>query len=69
MNHNFLTLIYKSEKYYVAECLELGVVSQGETPKEAKDNLKEAVELYLEDEPVEILPVKTPRLGALRVVA
>jgi len=29
----------------------LGVVSQGKTIKEAQENLKEAVELYLEDQP------------------
>jgi len=32
----------------VAHCVELGVVSQGKTIEEAKANLKEAVELYLE---------------------
>jgi len=69
MSYKFSTLIYKGEKYYVAECLELGVVSQGKNPKEAENNLKEAVELYLEDEPIKILPVKDPRIGALKVVA
>ena len=67
MKNTFTTLIYRGEKFYVAECLELGVVSQGKTPVEAKDNLKEAVELYLEEEPVEIQSVKGPKLGALRV--
>lgn len=67
MSYKFSTLIYKSEKFYVAECLELGVVSQGTTPKNALANLKEAVELYLEDEPTEILAVKEPRIGALQV--
>ena len=32
----------------MAHCVELGVVSQGKTIEEAKANLKEAVELYLE---------------------
>jgi predicted RNase H-like HicB family nuclease len=32
----------------VAHCLELDVVSQGKTVKQAKANLREAVELYLE---------------------
>jgi predicted RNase H-like HicB family nuclease len=35
----------------VARCLELGVVSQGKTVEEAQKNLKEAVELYLENQP------------------
>jgi len=67
MSYKFSTLIYKGEKYYVAECLELGVVSQGKTPKSAQSNLKEAVELYLEDEPIKIFPVRNPQIGALKV--
>jgi len=35
----------------VARSLELGVTSQGKTIEEAKQNLQEAVELYLEDVP------------------
>jgi predicted RNase H-like HicB family nuclease len=34
----------------VASCPELGVASQGKTVEKAIDNLKEAIELYLEDE-------------------
>ncbi|WP_456475666.1 type II toxin-antitoxin system HicB family antitoxin [Candidatus Pyrohabitans sp.] len=35
--------------YYIAECPMLkGCVSQGKTPKEALDNIKEAIELWLE---------------------
>jgi predicted RNase H-like HicB family nuclease len=37
---------------YVARCLELGVTSEGETVEEAVAMLREAVELYLEDEPL-----------------
>ncbi len=33
---------------FVAHCVELGVVSQGEDVEAAKANLQEAVELYLE---------------------
>ena len=42
--------IYKSEKYYVAECLDLPVVTQGKTLDELISNLKEAIELQLEGE-------------------
>ena len=35
----------------MARCMELGVVSQGKTIEESQKNLKEAVELYLENEP------------------
>ncbi|HEV8676592.1 MAG TPA: type II toxin-antitoxin system HicB family antitoxin [Methylomirabilota bacterium] len=35
---------------YVAECLEIPVVTQGTTLDEVTSNLREAVELYLSDE-------------------
>lgn len=34
--------------FFVATCPELDVASQGKTPKEAEDMVREAVELYLE---------------------
>jgi predicted RNase H-like HicB family nuclease len=44
----FNAVITKEEKWYVAHCVELGVVSQGKTIEEAQANLKEAVGLYNE---------------------
>jgi predicted RNase H-like HicB family nuclease len=41
-------VISKEERWYVGHCVELGVVSQGKTIEEARANLKEAVELYIE---------------------
>jgi len=38
---------------YVAECPEVGTVSQGKTIEEAIYNLKETTELYLEEFPLE----------------
>ncbi|OGY86499.1 MAG: hypothetical protein A2319_01910 [Candidatus Kerfeldbacteria bacterium RIFOXYB2_FULL_38_14] len=53
------TMIIKQEgKFYIAEALELGVVSQGKTIEEAKKNLTEAVELYLEDEKISSKKIK-----------
>jgi len=48
----FTALIYKEDDIYVAECPEVGTVSQGYTIEEAIANLKEATELYLEEFPV-----------------
>ena len=48
MKKKFTAVINKEEKWYVAHCVELDVVSQGKTIEEAQSNLKEAVELYLE---------------------
>lgn len=42
--------IYKGDKYYVAECLDLPVITQGKTLDELAFNLKEAVSLQLEGE-------------------
>jgi predicted RNase H-like HicB family nuclease len=40
----------KEEDMFVATCLENNVASQGYTEQEAAHNLKEALELYFEDE-------------------
>lgn len=42
-------VIRKGEKQYVALCPELDVVSQGHSVEESLKNLKEAVELYIEE--------------------
>jgi predicted RNase H-like HicB family nuclease len=42
--------IHKGEKCYVAECLDLPVVTQAESLDELADNLQEALALHLEDE-------------------
>lgn len=51
MNYKLTTIIIQEGRWYVARCAELGVVSQGESIEDAERNLKEAVELYLEDQP------------------
>lgn len=45
-------VIYKEEDMYVAECPQVGTVSQGESIEEALANLIEATELYLEEFPL-----------------
>ncbi|MBE0516799.1 MAG: type II toxin-antitoxin system HicB family antitoxin [Methanophagales archaeon] len=49
----FTAVLHKEEDMYVAECPEVGTVSQGRTLEEAINNLKEATELYLEEFPLE----------------
>ena len=48
----FTAVLHKEDNLYVAECPEVGTVSQGETIEEAVANLKEATELYLEEFPI-----------------
>lgn len=43
-------LIYREGKHYVAQSLNVDVSSFGTTFEEAKSNLREALELYFEDE-------------------
>ena len=45
--------IYKGEKFYVAECVDLPVVTQGETLHEVVENIREAIDLHLEGESLE----------------
>jgi predicted RNase H-like HicB family nuclease len=45
-------VIHREEDMYVAECPEVGTVSQGETVEGAIENLREATELYLEEFPL-----------------
>ena len=48
----FSAVLHKEEDLYVAECPEVGTVSQGSNVEEAIANLKEATELYLEEFPL-----------------
>ncbi len=62
----FTAVLHKAEGLYVAECPEVGTVSQGCTIEEAVAKLKETTGLYLEEFP---LPeVARPLMPALEVV-
>jgi predicted RNase H-like HicB family nuclease len=47
----FTAILHKEEDMYVAECPEVGTISQGHTIEETVSNLKEAAELNLEEFP------------------
>ena len=71
LQHTIKAFIRKGEEYYVAECLEIAVVTQGKTLDETIDNLKEAVALHLENEDLSELglaPNPTLRLCKVRSV-
>jgi len=61
----FTAVLHREEDMYVAECPEVGTVSQGSTVEEALANLKEATELYLEEFPVK--EVEKPFLTTFEV--
>jgi predicted RNase H-like HicB family nuclease len=45
-------VVYREEKYFVSQCLNIDVSSFGKSIDEAVTNLKDAVELYLKDDSV-----------------
>jgi predicted RNase H-like HicB family nuclease len=56
MTQTFNASIWQEDTWYVAQCLEVDVPSQGETEQEALDNLREALELYFEPPVASIIP-------------
>jgi predicted RNase H-like HicB family nuclease len=61
-------VVWKEEDMFVIKEVVTGVTTQGKTIEEAIDNLKEAVELYLEEMPEVIEELKNRKtLGAIRV--
>ncbi len=47
--YKFTSVIWKEKEGYVSKCPELEVASAGDSVEEALKNLREAVELYLEN--------------------
>ncbi len=50
MRRSIKAYVYKGEAQYVAECMDIAVVTQGKTLDEAISNLQEAISLHLEGE-------------------
>ncbi len=48
MTQKFTASVSKEGNWFVAQCLEVDVASQGETEDEALANLREALELHFE---------------------
>ncbi len=46
--HQFTAVIEREDDMYVALCPELDIASQGESVEKARENLKEAIELFFE---------------------
>ena len=46
MKQNFTASIWEEDKWFVAQCVEVDVASQGKTEDEAFDNLRDALELH-----------------------
>jgi predicted RNase H-like HicB family nuclease len=63
MKQKFTASIWQEDEWFVAQCVEVDVVSQGKTEHEAIDNLRDALELHL-NPPVATL---SPQIRALEV--
>lgn len=48
MKKPFAATVWREGNWYVSQCLELDIASQGKTEEEALANLKEALELHFE---------------------
>jgi len=50
-NYHLTVTIWEEDGVYVSKCVEIEVASCGDTPKEALENLREAIDIYLKNAP------------------
>jgi predicted RNase H-like HicB family nuclease len=61
-------VVWKEDKWFVAKALEVEVTSQGRTQEEGLKNLKEALELYFEEQDdVALTDINNPTLQSLTI--
>ena len=56
MKRTLTASVVKEGDWYVAQCLEVDIASQGETVDDALDNLREAIELHFTPPVATIVP-------------
>ena len=56
MTKNFTASVWREDNWYIAQCLEVDIASQGDTEEEALANLEEALELYFEPPTATLAP-------------
>ncbi|MEH2088976.1 type II toxin-antitoxin system HicB family antitoxin [Nostoc sp.] len=60
MKRTFTASVWQESNWFVAQCLEIDIASQGETETEALANLEEALSLHFEPPIATIIPqIKT----------
>jgi predicted RNase H-like HicB family nuclease len=64
----FTAAVTHEGEWYVARCLEVEVTSQGSTVDEAIDNLREALELYFEDQELPV-DIENPVIATFQLTA
>ncbi|MEO7001902.1 MAG: type II toxin-antitoxin system HicB family antitoxin [Ktedonobacterales bacterium] len=63
MKRQFTASVWRAGDWYIAQCLEVDVASQGETEDEALANLREALQLFFEPP----TPTVAPEMRSLEV--
>jgi predicted RNase H-like HicB family nuclease len=56
MKQRFTAVISQEDEWYVAQCLEVDVASQGESQETALTNLREALELHFDEPRSTVIP-------------
>lgn len=56
MTQQFTAIVWREEKWFVAQCLQVDVASQGKSETEALDNLREALQLHFEPPMATVTP-------------
>ena len=56
MKQIFTARIWKEEDWFIAQCAQVDIASQGHSEEEALSNLREALELYFEPPTATIIP-------------
>ncbi len=60
MKRDMRAVVWKEGKWFIAQCLEVDIASQGRSESDALENLRDALELHLSPPAATILPqVKT----------
>ena len=56
MKHKLTAVVSQEDEWYVAQCLEVDVASQGDSQEKALSNLKEALELHFDEPRATVVP-------------
>ena len=56
MKKTFTSIVWQEEIWFIAQCLEIDVASQGKTEKKALENLREALTLHFTPPAATVLP-------------
>jgi len=56
MRKTFSTIVWRENEWFVLQCLEVDIASQGKTEKKALENLREALALHFTPPVATVLP-------------